>query len=119
MQVAWRQPFFGEWHHSLLRVVDERDQHFQDREGFMKHYAKVIPIVQSSGIGKLKLLDQCSLLRLGIVFTLRLHGQTGFPPGDLEVTDLLRDSAAESRSQHTTMVAFLSSTIVQGKNICH
>ena len=117
MQVAWRQPFAGELYHSLLRVVDEQDVNFQDREGSMKHYAKIIPIVQSSGMGKSKLLDQCCLVRLGIVFTLRLHGETGFPPGDLEITDLLRDSVAETKSQHTTVVAFLSSTITQGKKL--
>ncbi|KAF8455533.1 hypothetical protein BGX38DRAFT_1140442 [Terfezia claveryi] len=113
MQVAWRQPFFGDIHHALLRELDEKEESFSEEETTLKNYAKIVPIVQSSGMGKSKLLDQCSLFRLGIVFTLRLPGQTGFPPGDLEITELLRASAEDSRSQHTTVVAFLSSTIAQ------
>jgi len=64
---------------------------------------------------KSKLLDQCCLVRLGILFTVPLHGQTGFPPGDVEITEVLLNSVGETKFQHTTIVAYLSITIAQGK----
>jgi len=113
MQTAWRQQFSGNIHHSFLGVIDDMNDNFKDTET-VKHYAKLLPVIQSSGVGKSRLLDEVCRHRLGVTFTLRLPHETGFPPGDIEITKFLRSSEKIHQSQHSTMVAFLSSTVAEG-----
>ena len=49
-------------------------------------YAKIIPIIQSSGMGKSRLMDEMSKTNLTILFTFRKNSESGYPPGDPEIT---------------------------------
>jgi hypothetical protein len=113
MQTAWRQPFSGDIHNSFLEIVDDMNDNFKDNET-VKHYAKLLPVIQSSGVGKSRLLDEVCRHRLGITFTLRLPHETGYPPGDIEITEFLGSSERKNQSEHSTMVAFLSSAVAEG-----
>lgn len=111
MQDAWRDKFAGNAHLSLLGVLDHMEENFLDET-----YAKLVPVVQSSGVGKSRLMDEISRMRLGICYTFRLQGQTGFPPGDREIADFVLSSVLPNTSEHSCIVALLSATVEQSES---
>ncbi|KAF8536756.1 hypothetical protein BDD12DRAFT_889430 [Trichophaea hybrida] len=84
------------------------------------HYAKVIAIVQSSGVGKSRMVDQLSKEIPAIVYTLRKPLQTGYPPGDPEILQFLLESTSTSSRrgiEHAGSVALLSASILEIKKL--
>jgi hypothetical protein len=63
---AWKLDYLGDAHKVLLRAVDElnglREEH---------NYAKIMPIIQSSGTGKSKTIDKISMERILFPICLR------------------------------------------------
>ena len=89
----------------------------------MNRYAKTMPIIQSSGTGKSRLLDEISKEFLTISFILRRPMEDGYPPGDPEITTFLTDMldmiASEARLNavlHAHTVALLAGTLAQCKH---
>lgn len=85
------------------------------------YYSKTIPIIQSSGTGKSRLLDEISKELLTIPFVLRYRGSYGYPPGDTEVTeflvgtDIFRPVGFFDTQLHARVVAFLAASLAQCK----
>lgn len=79
-----------------------------------------MPIVQSSGAGKSRLMDHYGKTHLGVVYTLRVYDQSGYPPGDPEITELMLCSMKETGSDcrslgYATAVGLVASTINHGE----
>ena len=83
LQADWSRPFTGNALANLCRVLDSLEQRYPRAN----YYGKMLPIIQSSGVGKSRLVDGLCKSRVGLSFALRKHGQTGYPPGDVDVTD--------------------------------
>ena len=65
-----------------------------------KYYAKSVNIIQSSGIGKSRLISEYTKGDFTIIYTLRTEGEIGYPPGDTEVTSFLRSSVKTMLNTH-------------------
>jgi hypothetical protein len=96
-----------------LLLVEEKD--FSE----MTYYSKTIPIIQSSGTGKSRLLDEISKEFISICFVLRHRDDDGYPPGDPKVTEFLIgpvDTLDVFGAQlHARAVALLAASVVQCK----
>jgi hypothetical protein len=80
------------------------------------HYAKTIDIVQSSGMGKSRLISEMAKEVMTISFVLRKPGQTGFPPGDMEVLDFVLQADSKSAEEtHTRAMCLLGGTFDAGQ----
>jgi hypothetical protein len=86
------------------------------------YYSKTIPIIQSSGTGKSRLLDEISKEFLTTCFVLRHRGDDGYPPGDPEVTefligpvDILCSTDVFDAQLHARVVALLAASLAQCK----
>lgn len=109
-QAAWNGTFLGGGNDVLRAYIGEWQNNFSRR----KHYAKVIPIVQSSGAGKSRLVHQYGKERVGIIYTIRRDDQGGYPPGDPEITEYLSASLIHNTS-HEALIALLGATLRVGK----
>ena len=121
IQQAWSRDFTGDTTTRFQDFLEKSESNFNSN----KHYTKVIAVVQSSGAGKSRLMDELSKRSVGIVFTLRFGDQSGYPPGDIEVTKLLLNSVSRivtaiESIEHTTCVALLSAAIEEsmGSSLC-
>jgi hypothetical protein len=123
---AWRLKFIGKAHKCLLGVVDEVQHRKEDSS-----YAKIVPITQSSGMGKSKTVDAIAQER--ILFPLCLRENLGadsfgarhelptyrsltsknlaFPPPDVAVRNFLLQapSAGDQDKCKTYLRTFLRS----------
>lgn len=68
MAEAWQVKYVGDHHECLLRAIDKMTDPERVRG---KIYWNYLPIVQSSGMGKSRLVDQVSTLIFTIPFNLR------------------------------------------------
>lgn len=90
---GWNAPFFGDGVKVFHRHVEELGGEMQRNYGGDNYEARVLPIIQSTGGGKSKLLDEYSASHVGIVYA--FHGTYNiveYPPGDPEIGELLRDA---------------------------
>ncbi|KAA8903422.1 hypothetical protein FN846DRAFT_985347 [Sphaerosporella brunnea] len=107
---AWKKDYLGGSIDVFRSVVGDAQKAFGDH----RHYAKFFPIIQSSGAGKSRMIDEYSKSSVGIVFTLRLRSQTGYPPGDVEITRFLRQaiySIQDGRTEHAIVVSLLAAAV--------
>lgn len=109
---AWDLENFHGGAASIFRsVLKASDDNFEP----CKHYAKAIAIVQSSGVGKSRMVDQLSKEIPAIIYTLRKPLQTGYPPGDPEIVQFPLESTRLTSSgrgiEHAGSVALLSASI--------
>ncbi|KAA8898649.1 hypothetical protein FN846DRAFT_921275 [Sphaerosporella brunnea] len=88
IKTAWRGDFFGD----SITVFQSVVGNAQKRFNLNTDYAKFMPIVQSSVMGKLRLIDEYSKFSAGVIFTLRI-----------EINRDIRRSTA-----HATVVGLLS-----------
>lgn len=114
IQAAWNQPYRGTTDAVLAELIRSESAEFEKTN---HPYAKMMPVIQSSGAGKSRSIDQFSQKHLGVVYTFRLKNQTGYPPSDVEITSLLRQaliSMPDQRTQeHSTAVALIGSTCLR------
>jgi hypothetical protein len=82
IQISWTTKFRGNSLKTFSSVLDDLEDTYNK-----KYYAKVLPVAQSSGVGKPRLLDELSKERVGLCFTHRLANQSGYPPGDVEIAN--------------------------------
>jgi len=74
-------------------------------------YAKTLDIVQSSGMGKSRLVSEMAKKLMSVTFVLRKPGETGFPPGDTEVFNFLMEGNSNSMQHaHTNAMCLLGGT---------
>jgi hypothetical protein len=80
-------------------------------------------IVQSSGTGKSRLVDELGGDAFSISFTLRENGASGYPPGDPEVVKFLKvdkrngasDKNFNAACKHARLISFLGAAVSEGK----
>jgi len=91
-----------------------RDLLLAEERGFKSDiYVKMIPVIQSSGTGKSRLMDEISKDFLSVSFVLRHPGEDGFPPGDTEITGFLTRPFDTEAQLHARVAAFLAGTLIQ------
>lgn len=113
-QAAWNAPFVGEVGGIFYAIVGQEANKFEE-EPNMAHgqrncYAKVMPVVQSSGAGKSRLIDRYGINKLGVIFTFRTGFHSGYPPGDPEILQLLDgtlalNSKSKGPTEHASVVS--------------
>jgi hypothetical protein len=106
----WKRPFRGGSLDLLRELLPDEEKAFDE----YKFYAKSITILQSSGTGKSRLVDELGKEFLAISFVLRHHSDdTTWPPGDHEITKFLTRSTSYEKLT-AGVVALLSATLAQG-----
>ncbi|KIL63609.1 hypothetical protein M378DRAFT_164281 [Amanita muscaria Koide BX008] len=70
-------------------------------------YARYASIIQSSGMGKSRMIDELSKKHLVLPINLRLSSDTGFPAADLDVRTFLTVDETEKDNIHRRSHAFL------------
>ena len=107
----WKRPFWGNSLNVLKELLVDEENIFQKD----KFYAKSMTIIQSSGTGKSRLLDELSKELLTISFVLRHPCKdVEWPPGDHEITDFLTCST-EYKELIARAVALLAAALAQCK----
>jgi hypothetical protein len=86
LEKDWTNDYFP---HSLV-ALQSLIREYQKR-AVKKYYAKTLVFVQSSGMGKSRLVDSFGQVCPMINFVLREEGTTGFPPADPEILKFLRE----------------------------
>jgi len=84
-----------------LQALEVTIQHYQANwtSDYADGYSKSINIFQSSGMGKSRLADEMGKKNFQFAFVFRNPGDTGYPPGDTEITNYFRQ-----RSPHPSIL---------------
>jgi hypothetical protein len=77
-------------------------------------YTKVIAIVQSSSMGKSRMVDELLKQTPVLVYVMCKPKEAGYPPGDSEVYCFLRESNG-TRMEHAVVVAVIAALVIEGK----
>ena len=119
VQRTWRTNYIGSAHETFLKYLEGNDHTLNPQTT----YGRFLPVVQSSGAGKSRLIDVHSTHVPGICFTLRLPDQSGYPPGDMEITTFLLQSTfsgTQSTAEHATIISLLAATTKNCRALpCH
>ena len=98
---------------ALTETLQAEDQCFEPDT----YYARMISIIQSSGMGKSRLLDEMSKRFLTVSFALRGPDDTGLPPGDDEIRGFLIQTSGKDEEHNARAVALLAATLHQCRKI--
>ncbi|KDQ51683.1 hypothetical protein JAAARDRAFT_210966 [Jaapia argillacea MUCL 33604] len=102
---SWYREFVGD-------AATELWKHIVKFSNSPKPYARFCAIVQSSGMGKSRLVDELSKTTLVIPINLRERGTAGFPPADDQVRDYLSE-IAPAQDLYFRHCAFLAALFSQ------
>ncbi|KAL4251325.1 hypothetical protein ABKN59_005644 [Abortiporus biennis] len=81
---AWIADYTTDYHEALFRVIDQTDKE--------RHYSNHVPIVNSSGTGKSRLVHELARIAFTFPFNLRRdddYGSFSYPKPDSQVRDFL------------------------------
>jgi hypothetical protein len=106
----WRDRYYGGSLEAFLANIHR----YQSEWPSTNYYCRAVSIVQSSGTGKSRLVDEIFKKFLGISFALRLEGENGYPPGDPEVTQFLRLNGGDIEI-HSNIIGLLAGVIEHRK----
>jgi hypothetical protein len=107
---CWTNEFKGASSMALCDFVVEQERVWSHD----KHYAKIIPVIQSSGMGKSRLLSEFDKTTLSVYYTTRKPDETGYPPGDKSIRKLLSEQKDDEKS-NLLAISFLTATFQQRK----
>lgn len=108
----WSSTYLGEAMEALKDKLKSYHLRFKRNDSL---YARIMPIVQSSGTGKSRLVNELGGSVLGISFTLREKASSGYPPGDPEVVRFLKEGVGlDVASQQAMTICFLGAAISTG-----
>ena len=113
VQLGWKADYDGQTLISFMKTVNRENSKFSEA----KMYGRIMPIVNSSGVGKSRLVDEYSKRKLGIVYTLRQDHESDYPPGDPEIYHFLRhrpEKPQEPYVEHARVVSLFAASIVIG-----
>ncbi|THH04459.1 hypothetical protein EW145_g5506, partial [Phellinidium pouzarii] len=88
---SWRENYAGKAQHELLAYM--RD--YMDKRNEGKNYARYTTVIQSSGMGKSRMIDELAKIVFVIPLCLR-SSDKGFPPPDDNVRDYITDKYDEA-----------------------
>jgi hypothetical protein len=118
---GWTRDYVGSGVERFMETLTGNNNDFSPSE----IYARFIPIIQSSGTGKSRLIDQFSMQVPGIMYTCRRVGDRGFPSGDDEIRDYLQyhlktpDENKHFQNALTKVVALFAATVTESQyNFC-
>ena len=101
----WINKFKGSSLKSLRAYVLKQEELWSSG----RYYAKIIPVIQSSGMGKSRLLSEFSKTTPSVYYTLREDDDTtGYPPGDTLIRNYFREMPAGHEDLFAT--CFLAAT---------
>lgn len=107
---GWNAEFYGSAPDALKEQINLGES------GATNLYAKTIPIIQSSGTGKSRLVDELSKEFLTISFVFRSNGETGYPPGDPEITQFTAINRTYTLCDiHSISVSLLAGALLEGR----
>ncbi|PCH37334.1 hypothetical protein WOLCODRAFT_29060, partial [Wolfiporia cocos MD-104 SS10] len=92
---SWNEKFRGNCVQAFLKYIDMKREDKEDRQV----YARYCAIVQSSGMGKSRLMKEVGHERIVIPICLREMGSTGFPPRDASVCNFFENAQGGGRKQ--------------------
>ena len=107
---CWTNEFKGASLMALCDFVVEQERVWSHD----KYYAKIIPVIQSSGMGKSRLLSEFGKTTLSVYYTIRKPDETGYPPGDKSIRKLLSEQKDDEKS-NLLAISFLAATFQQRK----
>ena len=87
---SWNEPYYGDSVAALEQTLIRYETNAKTNGNQI--YCKMLPIIQSSGMGKSRAVAKLGKRLFTTTFTLRVNGSTGYPPGDPEVTRFVRRS---------------------------
>jgi len=115
----WTSEYIGQSLHALKEKLTIYNTRFQTNSDL---YARIMAIVQSSGTGKSRLVDELGGDALSISFTLRENGASGYPPGDPEIVKFLKvdnwnvgDKNFNAACKHARLISFLGAAVSEGE----
>jgi hypothetical protein len=112
LQQQWSSHYVGQSLDALKNKLKGYHRSFERNE---RLYACIMPIIQSSGTGKSRLVNELAGSVLGIAFTLRENGSTGYPPGDPEIVQFLKaDLKLGPALEQARIICFLGAAITIG-----
>jgi hypothetical protein len=82
---GWTDSFKGASLTSLCQYIEEQEREWDKN----KDFAKAVSVIQSSGMGKSRLLSEFGKSTLSVFYTFRNPNETGYPPGDSSIRKLL------------------------------
>ncbi|KAL0946391.1 hypothetical protein HGRIS_012620 [Hohenbuehelia grisea] len=96
---SWRQPFIGDAHVALWNYIVQI---------FMlaNVYVNYLTILNSSGCGKTRVIDEISKIHLVIPMCLRAVGTNGYPPPDGQVGQFLLESRTRADTNRHYLAFF-------------
>ena len=100
----WTNEFKGAALKSFRSYVQEQERKWSPE----KYYVKTIPVIQSSGMGKSRLLSEFGKTTPSVYYTLREDDDTGYPPGDTLIRNYFREIPAGHEDLFAT--CFLAAT---------
>ncbi|KAF8249115.1 hypothetical protein K440DRAFT_641481 [Wilcoxina mikolae CBS 423.85] len=111
LYTSWTADYYGDANKTLMQKIQKLEETMSAEAGAPTYYCKLIPILQSSGMGKSRLVNEIGKDIFTISFTLRSGEESGYPPGDPEITRFLDSSLELSIAQmHARAVALISAS---------
>jgi hypothetical protein len=101
LEKDWTNDYFP---HSLV-ALRGLIQEYQEK-AIKKYYAKTLVFVQSSGMGKSRLVDSFGQVCPMINFILREEETTGFPPADPDILKFLREKPLPGQMNITPATSY-------------
>ncbi|KAF8637023.1 hypothetical protein AX17_003092 [Amanita inopinata Kibby_2008] len=91
---SWEYDYIGTAHQCLYQVMTS-----YCRDNSKRTYGRFLSVVQSSGTGKSRMIDELSKEHIVIPINLRGPRSTGFPPGDMNVSEYILGPSSEGQTQ--------------------
>lgn len=115
IRAHWRDDFRGQSVQAFFEALKRR------KNSSVPYYSKSIHVIQSSGAGKSRLIQQCGETVMTTSFVVRaaaVAGEaTGFPPADPEIYELFVNPKGKDRDKHAVGFAFLKGIFAASKLI--
>jgi len=114
LRQQWQAEYQGTSLSAFKQILSQNQNLWDSAQD--KFYAKSVTIIQSSGVGKSRLISEYAKECFTIIYTLRNEGEMGYPPGDTEVTNFLCIGGKKTiRNAHTKSLALLYGTFEHGR----
>lgn len=101
---SWSKEFKGASLTALCRYLEEQERTWSHQN----YYAKTIPVIQSSGMGKSRLLSELGKTTVSVYYTTRDPHETGYPPGDKMIRDFFFQHGDNKQAREISNVLAIS-----------
>lgn len=112
---AWMQEFIGPGEKLLRKILEEAERHFREnRRDETGYHSKILPIIQSAGCGKSRLLAEYGKHRVGVIYYLK---EDQFPVQDTDVAGFIEYyvECEKDSEKYAGVIALFGATIETGE----